>query len=68
VSKYVGIVEDNTSESVFDLFIKLVLKTNIKQNSLNGLKIDSFFLLILLCFIYPCTLLQYSTVPSHSPA
>jgi hypothetical protein len=32
VSKYVGVVEDHTSESVFDLFIKLVLKTSIKQN------------------------------------
>jgi hypothetical protein len=63
VSKYGGVVEDHTYESVFELFFKLVLYTNINQNSLNGFKIDSFLLLTLFCFIYPCTLLQYGTEP-----
>jgi hypothetical protein len=31
VSKYGGVVEDHTYESVFDLFIKLDIYTNINQ-------------------------------------
>jgi len=68
MSIYVGVVEDQTFESVFDLLIKLVLKTNINQNLLNSLTIDYFLLLTFLCFIYPCTLLQYGIAPSHSLA
>jgi hypothetical protein len=44
VSKYVGVVQDHNFESLFDLFIKLVLKTNIKKNWLIALK------LILSCY------------------
>jgi hypothetical protein len=47
VLKRVSVVEGHSFESVFDLFINLDLKTNIKQNSLNGIKIDSFLLLTL---------------------
>jgi hypothetical protein len=63
LSKHGDVVEDHTYESVFDLFIKLVLYTNINQNLLNGFKIDSFLFLTLFCFIYPCTVLQYGTGP-----